>query len=164
MSYTAIASQTLTSSASSVTFSSIPGTFRDLVLVIQAGSTSGGGDAVKMRFNSDSANNYSNVFMEGDGSTATSGTWTTNGIANSYNTVHFSSASNGSLLWQVMDYATTDKHKSTLVRSNRASSGVSGAAGRWANTAAITSVTLVYGDPGASFTSGSTFSLYGIAA
>ena len=161
--FTVLGNTTLTTSSASVTFSSIPGGYKDLVLVVQAGSTSAGGDAIMMQFNGDTSySNYFNVFMEGDGSTATSGAWTTNGIANSYNTVHFSSAANGALVWQVMDFTTTDKHKSTLVRSNRASSGVSGAAGRWANTAAITSITLVYGNPAASFSAGSTFRLLGV--
>ena len=60
--YTLISSVTLTSSASSVTFSSIAAG-GDLAIHINANSTDNGGDAIKMQFNSDTAyQNYQNVF------------------------------------------------------------------------------------------------------
>jgi hypothetical protein len=61
-----------------------------------------------------------------------------------------------------MDYSATDKHKTVLVRSNAASTGVEAIAQRWASTAAITSI-LVFPSTG-SWAAGGTFSLYGIVA
>ena len=73
--YTPITSNTLTSATASVTFSSISGTYTDLVLVVSAQSASTNVD-LAMRFNSDSGTNYSNTRLYGTGSAAGSGTRT----------------------------------------------------------------------------------------
>jgi hypothetical protein len=70
--YEAIATQTLGSAAASVTFSSIPGTYTDLVVVI-AGTLTTGSDNVSFQLNGDSGANYSVTVLTGDGSTASSG-------------------------------------------------------------------------------------------
>ena len=151
--YTAIASQTLTSSASSVTFSSIPSTYRDLVLVWANGGAST--YAVGMVFNSDStATNYHWISMSGDGSSAASATSNTNFFSANYGS--------GVNTIQVMDYSATDKHKSALTRINGDGGSVQARAGRWANTSAITSWQVFAN--ATTFPSGATFSLYGIAA
>lgn len=62
----------------------------------------------------------------------------------------------------IFDYATTDRHKSCLARMDAAFNGTTASATRFASTAAITSITLV--PNGVNFTSGSTFSLYGVSA
>jgi hypothetical protein len=65
-----------------------------------------------------------------------------------------------------MDYSTTDKHKSVLVRENTAGSSttlVVAKAGRWANTSAITSIYL-FVSGGYSFATGTTVALYGVVA
>ena len=54
---TPIATNTLTAVASSVTFSSIPSTYTDLVLVLQGSFDSA--DDVRFRFNGDTGSNYS---------------------------------------------------------------------------------------------------------
>ena len=58
--YIALATTTLSSAVGSVTFSSIPAGYRDLVLVAE-GLTSGATSNVRMQFNSDTGNNYSLV-------------------------------------------------------------------------------------------------------
>lgn len=165
--YTAIASTTLTSSASSVTFSSldtIAAGYRDLVLVVNAAKNDAGGDALRMQFNADTGSNYSTVFMEGDGSSTFSNTYTGTAIWDVYWNAIWAGATKAQATFHVMDFASTDKHKSTLSRSGRADKATVAAAGRWANTAAITSITLSYTNPSATFSIGSTFSLYGIVA
>jgi hypothetical protein len=168
-SYIPIASQTLGSSASSVTFSSIPTTLngktlRDLVLVIQAqAANSGVVTNLLMRINGDTASNYAEVRMRGDGSSASS-----NAVTFSEMTI----SSGGSLVstvplqinLQIMDFAQTDKHKSILNRANGASASFTATAAsafRWANTSAITSVSIFPDSPNL-MAAGSTFSLYGI--
>jgi hypothetical protein len=69
--YEAIATQTLGSAAASVTFSSIPGTYTDLVLVV-AGTLTTGTENIVMQFNGDTGSNYSVTSLLGDGSTASS--------------------------------------------------------------------------------------------
>ena len=150
--YDLIASNVLSSSASSVTFSSIPATYGDLVLVCNEAS----GNAVNLyaEFNGDTGANYSYVFMRGDGSSTFSGSGTGNEAI-------ISVGSTAQLfIMQIMDYSATDKHKTYLSRSNRAAGNVAAQAGRWANTAAINSIRIFNG----SIASGTTFYLYGIAS
>ena len=69
--YTPIATQTLGSSAASVTFSSIPGTYTDLMLISFAqGQASGGDNRLVLQFNGDTATNYSSTYLIGNGTTA----------------------------------------------------------------------------------------------
>lgn len=159
--YTALANTTLASAATSVTFTSIAGTYRDLMLVV-AGQLSGADNQIFLRFNGDTASNYSNVSMEGNGSTAASNTGTLTGIVSSVQYNSFSGTSQSNLVAHIMDYAVTDKHKTGLVRGNSSALDASAVAGRWANTAAITSLT-VYSFTGTyQFAAGTTMALYGV--
>jgi hypothetical protein len=159
---TLISSQVLGSSAASVTFSSIPGTYRDLRLVFSATLVSGANASEYIRFNGDSSSSYSSVDMAGNGSTAASGSSSTTQIYSSYvySDVGATSAPN-IVTVDVMDYNATDKHKTVLVRANQAAYATTALAGRWANTAAVTSVVLSVSS-GGSFATGGTFYLYGI--
>jgi hypothetical protein len=157
--YTALATVTLGSSASSVTFSSIPATYRDLVLVHAGTSSNGSLNSLLLRFNGDSGSNYTLVYMEGNGSSANSGTGSGTGV-NAGFTVSSPVSNN---ITQIMDYSATDKHKTVLSRKNTSSSNANAQASRWANTAAITSIVCTV-DSGATFSTGSTFNLYGIAS
>jgi hypothetical protein len=159
--YTALANITLGSSASSVTFSSIPATFRDLVVAcnVQASAPNG----VKIRVNGLTTGIYSSVITLGDGSSAISYTGGT-GVnflgLNNQGTTMFSP-----MIVQVMDYSATDKDKTILARQSvaNATDGVSTTAGRAATTNAITSIQFLF-DTAATFSTGSTFALYGIAS
>ena len=155
--YTAIASQTLGSSASSVTFSSIPGTFRDLVIVLRF-TASDGNIFPAMTFNSDTGANYNLVRMDGNGSSADSGTASGNSQFNIFGGFA-TSGRNFMATYNVMDYSQTNKHKSMLGREDDAAGSVSARAYRWASTAAITTITF-----GGTYPAGSTFSLYGVSA
>ena len=71
--YQAIASQVLASTAASVTFSSIPGTYTDLKLVFSMRSNASNFfDYPYLAFNGDSSTNYSSLYLRGDGSTVSS--------------------------------------------------------------------------------------------
>jgi hypothetical protein len=143
---------TLGSSAASVTFSSIPATYRDLVLIANSNNSNG---ALDIRFNSDSGTNYSRVVAYAPSPTSFSQTGNTAILLNS--------PASGEYLQtlQVMDYSATDKHKTALERGSNASVIFMGAH-RWANTAAITTMSLTA--TGGLFTIGSNFSLYGVIA
>lgn len=158
--YEPIASQTLGASAASVTFSSIPGTYTDLVLVCMIKSTgaasSSGGTA---RFNTDSGSNYSHTILYDVGSIRG---------ANNDRVRMFGDIPTGAFanaIVQIMSYANTNVNKTFLSNYGEAGSGISRIVGLWRSTAAITTVTLYSNDGGAdSFASGSTFSLYGVKA
>ena len=152
--YTLIDSVTLGTSASSVTFSSISATGKgDLVLTMEF-KGSGGNAYGALRFNGDTGSNYSTTFALGDGSAPGQGGGTSDKIA------VFAATTTSSYLeqYQIMDYSATDKHKSLLRRGNRADYRVDMLAGRWANTAAITSIEIFALTN--SYAAGSTFHLY----
>jgi hypothetical protein len=159
--YTPLATVTLGSAATTLTFSNIPTTpYRDLILVTNTlNSTSS--ENFKIRFNGDTGSNYSMIAMRGDGSSATSTNFTGTWVLLDW--VAFGNASNRqNHIVQIMDYSATDKQKTLLSRANVAAVGVDGIAARWANTAAITSFSLFYEN--ANIVSGSRFDLYGIVA
>ena len=159
MSYTAIASQTLGSSASSVTFSSIPGTFRDLILVVNLQIS--GSQAAYLRFNGNSSD-YNYVTARGNGSTAASYSAASQ---SSLDLIQNDSdaGNNSNFIVQIFDYAQTDKHKSVLSRHSHATErGARMTAGGWGNTAAIN--TVLFTSLGGTYLAGSTFSLFGVSA
>jgi hypothetical protein len=160
--YTPLATVTLGSAASSVTFSSIPATYRDLILISSVRLTTGGAaGSLVFRANGDTGNNYSWVYMEGNGSlTASASNSSANlgvvGQAESSSTSAF-----GVGIAQFMDYAATNKHKTVLARADAPSLQTQAWVSRWANTAAINSL-LIFSSQ--SMVAGSTFSLYGVIA
>ena len=153
--YEAIATQTLGSAAASVTFSSIPSTYTDLVLVYSGTLSADGGFA--LRFNSDTGSNYSNTSLYGDGTSAVSNRSTNDTSMG----LGYSGTAQGVTVMQIQNYSNSTTYKTALSRSN-GSGYTSARVGLWRNTAAITTVVaLVYSG---NFAIGSTFSLYGIRA
>ena len=159
--YTPLANVTLAATSTSITFGSIPATYRDLVIVFQ-GLAFGGNYATRLRLNGDTGSNYSFQRMSGNGSTAaastgTSGTFLTLSVqADARETDRVQHYIN------LMDYSATDKHKTIISRADNSAQGTEAFAGRWANTAAITSVQIY---PSAnSFAIGTTVALYGIVS
>jgi hypothetical protein len=153
--YDLISSTTLASSSSSVTFSLIPDTYRDLILVVEGSGSSP--DSPYLTLNGDTTNaNYRFVRMFGTGSgSGGSDTGSSPEVFNHY-------TGRGTHIIQIMDYSATDRNKTALSRSNTASVVVMAHVVRWANTAAVNSVGLRA--TGSTFASGNTFSLYGVIA
>lgn len=161
--YDLLASNVLSSNATSVTFSSlntIGAGYRDLILVANGSSLSD--FYPRVRFNGDTANNYFHVNMEGNGAGLGSFFGQENGLQIA-NGVWWATSQRNILICNFFDFATTDKHKTTLTRNNRADRGTEALAGRWASTSAITSIEF-YSSNGASIASGSSFYLYGIVS
>lgn len=159
--YISLATITLTGADSEIVFSSIPATYRDLVIVCNF-QNSGIGSASRLRLNGNTGANYSGVWMVGNGSSAFSGSESgatsarifgaSVGPANTFSNVG---------IIQVMDYSATDKHKTVLTRYGSAATDIQATASRYASNLAITSVT-VFDVLGQTYSVGSTFSLYGI--
>jgi hypothetical protein len=155
--YTALANITLGSSASSVTFSSIPATYRDLVLVVN--STTTVLTELFLELNGDTNNaSYPRVRASGNGTSTFSGAEnnrkiTFYGVASSTPSTH---------IVQFLDANATDKHKTYLTRANQTTEGVDMMAHRFTSTAVITSIRVA--TESGSFATGSLFSLYGIAS
>lgn len=159
--YEPIATTTLNSSSGTVTFSSISGSYTDLVLVTMAKLTSGTA-GMRLRFNSDSASNYSNTFLYGNGSSAGSVGNTSTG-ANFYYGAYLDSTNWGVTISNIMNYSNSTTKKTVITRDGSGTLGVDAVGSLWFSTSAITNIDVQTTNSNV-FASGSTFTLYGIAA
>jgi hypothetical protein len=151
--YIALATVTLTGNDSDIVFASIPGTYRDLVLVGSYSLSAGG--VLVHRFNG-SSSSLSRIRMSGGASPATFCDFGSDDNIGEYAT----SDGRATIIINIIDYSATNKHKAVLCRSAAIDRNMAYAS-RWESTAAITSYTLATNQ---AFTSGSTFTLYGIAS
>jgi len=163
LTYTPIATQTLSSAASSVTFSSISGSYTDLVLVTTAKNATGAQYRLQLSFNGDRGTSiYSVTKLTGNGTTATSSR-ATNATYGAILIGTIGSTNFDNAITHIMNYANTTTYKTVLSRGNETAAEVNAEAGLWRSTAAITSLTLDL-ETSINFSIGSTFSLYGIAS
>ena len=161
--YDLISTQTISSAGTTVTFSSIPGTYRDLVLIIYPKATTAAD--IRFRFNGDTNANYRARFASGDSGTLYSsfGSFLTSCSATAY-AATATTAGNSMHKIEIMSYSNTNTYKPVLCHSGD-STARDIIANIWKSTSAITSITLG-GDSSlnAIFATGSIFSLYGIAS
>jgi hypothetical protein len=163
--YEPISTTTLSTASASVTFSSISGSYTDLVVVFD-GTAATGDYNIILTFNSDTGSNYSWTDIEGNGSSAASYRLSNQtGIKFAYNLVG-TSTSQCNTIMHIMNYSNTTTYKTALGRVNSATApiykGTTAGVGLWRNTNAITSVKIQLITE--NFNSGSTFTLYGIKA
>lgn len=168
--YTLIASNTLSSSAASVTFSAIPNTYTDLVLRASTRIDAAvGGTWLVMFFNTDSvgsSTNYSTTRLFGTGSTAGSGQLSSDDemrFANSTQGTSYTTSTFASTEIYIPSYtASQNKPVSNfgVTENNSTTATMVATAGLWRNTAAVNQL-VFYPDSG-NFVSGSSFFLYGI--
>jgi hypothetical protein len=158
--YEPIATNTLGSNASSVTFSSIPSTYTDLVLSINY-IASGGGVYSQLRINSDGGSNYSRIELLGNGSSAYAQKLNNENWL--YNSVFASSGNRANALFHFMNYSNTTTFKTVLSRLNAPQNTlVQGTVSLWRSTSAINSINIQANAN--NFGTGSSFTLYGIKA
>lgn len=164
--YIALATTTLGASTGTVTFSSIPAGYRDLVLVI-AGKPAGN-FLIYLRLNGDSGNNYFGLQMSGRGTNGA--TSYTSGVGEAQAYVLQNAAVSGeqfNTIANIMDYSATDKHKTILSKTTAkdtvdSTMMVQTNVNRWASTSPVTSVAVTA--QLANFDTGTVLSLYGIEA
>ena len=153
--YTPIASITLGATATSVTFSSIPQTYTDLILVTNVAST--GTADMDIRVNSDTGSNYGWTALSGSGSAAVNarGSNDSKFRADQYGII--TTAFNQMNIVQFMNYSNSTTYKTFISRASNASSGTDLTVGTWRSTSAITTITVIN-----TLITGSTLNLYGI--
>lgn len=159
--FESIATATGDGSSGSITFSSIPSTYKHLQI---RGIYNDGGYNLRLRFNSDSGANYSRHTVVATTSAISSGA----GInANDLDIICYggSGANNVSAtIIDLLDYSVSGKNKTAKALSGYTESATVQLAflssGAWYNTSAITSVTItnLFG----AYNTQSVFSLYGI--
>ena len=164
--YEPIATQTLANSTTAtITFSSIPSTYTDLILVSNFGLTAN--NTIIGRFNGDGASTglYSDTNLLGNGTTASSNRDTSNN--HFYLSVNLNGSTNkveSQSIIQFMNYANTTTYKSYLTRDGSltatSGNGTEASVRLYRSTSAISSIALTAGS--GSIYTGSTFNLYGI--
>jgi hypothetical protein len=163
-SYESIATVTLSSTTSTISFTSIPSTFKHLQIRAFAKSDSTVADS-KWQFNSDAGSNYAFHLLVGNGSTANA----YNGVTQTYIKAapYIDNTSNvgGVGVTDILDYSNTSEYKTvrtlTGMDNNTVNYGqVQFYSGLWQSTSAITSITIT--PSSGNYAQYSSFALYGI--
>jgi len=173
--FDSIATTTVGTAVSSITFSSIPATYKHLQirLFAQTNRATYCRDSVNMRFNSDSGSNYADHSLYGDGANAGAGANTTQTLISAGTigtSAVLSSLMFGERIIDILDYANTSKYKTarTLggVDMNGTGTGSIGGlvdltSGFWQSTVAISTIVLTP-SVGTTFNQYTSAALYGI--
>ena len=160
--YEPIATTTLGSEQSEITFSSIPATYTDIVLIFDGIRGDGPDLDICLRFNSDAGNNYSNTALRGTSTTVDSYRQSNQSIMR----LGVITLNRTMLKTNIMNYTNTTTYKTVLSRQDsiNTSYGQQETAGLWRDTSAINSIT-IRNQPGfGSFETGCVATLYGIKA
>ena len=162
--YEPIATQTLGATAADVTFSSISGSYTDLVLITQ-NKMNGSQANLRIQVGNgsvDTGSNYSDTYLSGNGTSATSGR------DSSVNHIFFTNVSYPQTttfnfsIHNFQNYSNTTTYKTVLSRSNNSAIGTDAVVGLWRSTSAINIIKIFPANN--NFETGSTFTLYGIAS
>lgn len=162
--YEPIATTTLGSAASSITFNSIASTWTDIRLVM-TGAGQAGGEYVTVRLNSDTGSNYSSTILDGYGS---AGSFRESNGTRGYWGNYLVGASTTIPLFFTMDlfsYAGSTYKTALCTTSNdlNGSGETVSTVGLWRSTSAVTSITLL-NNAGSGFATGTKATIYGIKA
>jgi hypothetical protein len=163
-SFESIQTVTLSSNASSITFSSIPSTYTHLQIRYTAKNVSGGITDMYMSMNGDSGLNYSKhwLFTFDGGGPYTSTSTSSGNFSIGYLKGDESGVMNAGII-DILDYTNGNKYKTVryLDGSDKVSIGTTTVvlgSGMWMSGSAISSITLSCG----TILSGGQFALYGI--
>jgi hypothetical protein len=162
--YEAIATTTLTSSQTSVTFGSggvggaIPGTYTDLVMVVHGTSSTDTG--LPYQLNDDTGSNYTNQQVYANGSNSYYERVNSATQAQSMGRIN---TTTGTSILHFMNYSNTTTYKHVISYGGVANTIIIVGNVTWKNTAAITKIKMML-EGAATYSSGTTFTLYGIKA
>ena len=161
--YEPIATTTLGSAAASVTFSTISGSYTDLVLVANLNGSGGNGNAnIAVTVNSDTGSNYSGTRLTGDGSSASSNRNSSQTAMFIVNTGASLNAQWGTFICHFMNYSNTTTYKTAINRFGTAGGETTANVNLWQSTSAINTIKVETTTN--NYASGSMFTLYGIKA
>lgn len=166
--FESIATVTLNSSQSTISFTSIPSTYKHLQLRGFTHSTAAFSESLlKTQFNGDTASNYAFHQIRGDGSGTSSAAYTSQTSIwiqaipeNGSGTSVF-----GGFIMDILDYANTNKNKTTRLLTGYDANGsgrVYFMSGLWQSTAAITSISIDGTYDSGQFAQYTSIALYGI--
>ena len=166
-SYESIATAVGTGSSGTITFSSIPSTYKHLQIRLLARSTQAAVTNVSalVRCNGDTGANYARHSLIGDGSTASASGSTSTASVTLFRITAAGAASDimGVGILDILDYESTSKYKTLRSLAGQDENGVGSVrlqSGLWQSTSAITSVDVYLSSD--SFTTTTQIALYGI--
>lgn len=162
---TPIATQTLSATAGSMTFSSIPQGYTDLkVIIVGYAYTSDSYGGLQIRFNGDSGANYSYTGMfaitSANSYTSSSATFWSPGVIQDFTTGSNTFVSSAEL--NIMNYSNTSTYKTGISRTSVPKYRVDATVGMWRSTSAINSITITPTDTPLNV--GTIVTIYGIKA
>ena len=158
--YDALATVTLSASASSIIFAGIPSGYKHIQLRTMCFG-SNNQENLYIRFNNDTGSNYARHYLLGDGSSVSASNTVpdTGGVFSNTSTASAPYIS----ICDILDFASSNKNKTLRALSGRDTNGSGDIALRsslWNNTSAITSLN-IYAGVG-TLSSGTTVALYGV--
>jgi hypothetical protein len=145
--------------SATITFSSIPSTYKHLQVRILA-QNGNANKNLSIQFNGDTATNYSRHLLYGTGASALAAADATVANADAYISP---SGGFGAAIIDILDYANTNKYKTTRALGGYDANGsgwITLASGSWRSTSAITSIS--FSNFGNNFAQYSSFALYGV--
>jgi hypothetical protein len=159
--YIPIATQTLGSAASSITFSSIPNTYTDLRLVLTG--TTASSTSITFQFNGDTGYNYGNIWSDGYETSFDSNALSNGSYLAAASTINTSTTVPVMVSMDVFSYADSTNKTALLFAANdqNGSGEVDNIVGLWSSTSAITSIKIFTGG-GANLSTGTIATLWGI--
>ena len=162
--YVALATQTVATATPTVTFSSIPSGYTDLVVVVNGG-LSATNQSFRFQVGNgtiDTGNNYSYTYMAGNGSSASSSRVANTSGFNAYHVAGQSDANiKNNVILHYQNYSNTTTNKTILCRGN-SDLETAATVALWRSTAAIN--TILVGTTSGNLVAGTTISIYGVAA
>lgn len=170
-SYESIATTTLGGNQTTITFSSIPTTYKHLQLRIFARTNRAANTQANclIKINSDSGSNYYPYHaLDGDGASATAsanGSTGTNIIVNRLSGATAGASIYGAIIVDFLDYQNTNKYKTTRSIGGVDFNGtgvINFSSGLWMSTSAINRLDITTINGTADFIQYSSFALYGI--
>lgn len=159
--YEPIATYTIPSAVNNYTFSSIPSTYTDIILIASVKNNSGGSRAMQMLLNGDTGTNYSSTTLQGDGSSVV--TTRNTGTAYLDPAITVSGTDFTTCIFNFQSYANSSVYKSILLRVGSPGTNLRENICLWRSTAAINSIKIQLGGTDG-YVAGTTFTLYGIKA
>lgn len=160
--YNAIATVTTGSLTTSISLSSIPSSYTDLV-VIMTGSMAAGANTIYVRINGDTNTNYQTIYMSSNGSSRTAAVGSLRNDGVSFGNFAYGYTANTPFLVQAHfnNYAQSTYSKTVLSKWSQGSNAVEYSGNRWTQTGAISSLE-IRNNGGHNFNIGTTVTIYGI--
>lgn len=158
--YEALKTYTFASNGSSFSWTSIPSTYTDLVIISYVKNTTGNNYEAYITYNGDTTSAYSQGFTLNYNGALQAGQ---NLNINQIRPIKSGAAQWSSSQINIMDYSATNKYKTSIGRSGDGTFFTMLINGVWRNTDAINRIDIT-AEAGSSFAAGTKFDLYGIAS